>query len=75
MNLIIKTAEQECRGPMTRSGTRQPSSSAFMDDLTISTEGAAGAHWILKLLEKLVHWARMNLKPKKSRSHFEKQSY
>ena len=67
-NLIISAAEKECRGPTARSGTRQPSIRAFMDDITICTEGAAGARWILRSLEKLVSWARMKFKPKKSRS-------
>ena len=42
-NLLTTAAEKECRGPVTRSGVRQPSISPFMDDITICTEGAAGA--------------------------------
>ena len=67
-NLIITSAEKECRGSTTRSGTRQPSIRAFMDDITICIEGAAGARWILRVLERLVTWARMKFKPKKSRN-------
>ena len=39
-----------------------------MDDITICTEGAAGARWILRAMERLVSWARMQFKPRKSRS-------
>ena len=67
-NLLIKTAESECRGPVTRSGSRQPSIRGFMDDLTITTESATGGRWILKALDKLVTWARMEFKTRKSRS-------
>ena len=47
-NILIQSAKSECRGPATRSGTRQPSIRAFMDDLTIITDRAAGARWILR---------------------------
>ena len=68
MNLIMKAAEKECRGPKMKSGIRQPPGRAFMDDMTITTEAEAGARWILKGLEKLIKWARMSFKPRKSRS-------
>ena len=38
MNLIIRAAERETRGPKTASGIRLPANRGFMDDLTISTE-------------------------------------
>ena len=34
VNLIAKSAEKECKGPLMRSGIRQPPVKAFMDDLT-----------------------------------------
>lgn len=32
MNMLVKSAEVECRGPLTKSGIRQPPIRAFMDD-------------------------------------------
>ena len=68
MNMIIKSAEPECRGSRTKSGIRQPPIRAFMDDLTVTTESVPGSRWILQELEKLIGWARMRFKPTKSRS-------
>ena len=68
MNMVAKSAEVECRGPKTKSGTRQPPIRAFMDDLTITTSSVPGTRWILQGLEKLIAWARMSFKPSKSRS-------
>ncbi|XP_061093280.1 uncharacterized protein LOC133125737 [Conger conger] len=68
MNMLIKSAEPECRGPRSKSGQRQPPIRAFMDDLTVTTESVPGCRWILKGLVKLVEWARMHFKPAKSRS-------
>ncbi|KAK7880264.1 hypothetical protein WMY93_030631 [Mugilogobius chulae] len=68
MNMIVKSAEPECRGPKSKSGQRQPPIRAFMDDLTVTTESVSGCRWILQGLQKLVKWARMNFKPAKSRS-------
>lgn len=68
MNMLIKSAEPESRGPKTKSPQRQPPIRAFMDDLTVTTETVPGCRWILKSLEKLMEWARMHFKPAKSRS-------
>ena len=68
MNMLVKSAEPECRGPKSRSGIRQPPIRAFMDDLTVTTESVPGGRWILTGLEKLMGWARMSFKPTKSRS-------
>ncbi|KAK7916460.1 hypothetical protein WMY93_012221 [Mugilogobius chulae] len=68
MNMIVKSAEPECRGPKSKTGQRQPPIRAFMDDLTVTTESVSGCRWILQGLQKLVEWARMNFKPAKSRS-------
>lgn len=63
MNMLVKAAEVECRGPLSKSGTRQPPIRAFMDDLTVT-----GCHWLLQGLERLMTRARMAFKPAKSRS-------
>lgn len=68
MNMLVKSAEPECRGPKTKTGIRQPPIRAFMDDLTVTTESVPGCRWILQGLEKLTIWARMLFKPEKSRS-------
>ncbi|XP_062387675.1 uncharacterized protein LOC134076569 [Sardina pilchardus] len=68
MNMLVKSAEVECRGPLTKSGTRQPPIRAFMDDLTVTTTSVPGCRWILKVLEQLISWARMEFKPAKSRA-------
>lgn len=68
MNMVVKAAEVECRGPLTRSGVRQPPIRAYMDDLTIRTSSVPGCRWILQGLERLISWARMSFKPSKSRS-------
>ncbi|TWW57386.1 hypothetical protein D4764_07G0001050 [Takifugu flavidus] len=35
--MVVKAAEVECRGPLSRSGVRQPPIRAYMDDLTVTT--------------------------------------
>lgn len=37
INMIVKSAEVECRGPLTKAEARQPPIRAFMDVLTITT--------------------------------------
>ncbi|XP_063080140.1 uncharacterized protein LOC134470047 [Engraulis encrasicolus] len=68
MNMLVKSAEVECRGPLSRSGTRQPPIRAFMDDLTVTTTSVPGCRWLLQGLDRLISWARMSFKPGKSRS-------
>ena len=68
MSMLVKAAETECRGPLSKSGVRQPPICAFMDDLTVTTTSVPGCRWILQGLEKLIRWARMSFKPTKSRS-------
>jgi hypothetical protein len=68
MNLIIKAAERESRGPKTTSGIRLPSNRGFMDDMTVTTQTHVQARWILTALDETATWARMKFKPKKSRS-------
>ncbi|MCI4390737.1 hypothetical protein PGIGA_G00126150 [Pangasianodon gigas] len=68
MSMVVKAAEVECRGPLSKSGVRQPPIRAFMDDLTITTTSVPGCRWILQGLESLITWARMSFKASKSRS-------
>lgn len=68
MNLLVKSTEKMSRGPWMRAGIRQPPVRAFMDDMTISTKTAIEARWTLKEIEELISWARMKIKPSKSRS-------
>ncbi len=67
-NMIVKSAEVECRGPVSRSGTWQPPIKAFMDDLTVTAASVPGSTWLLQGLQCLILWARMSFKPAKSRS-------
>ncbi|XP_019639899.1 PREDICTED: uncharacterized protein LOC109481744 [Branchiostoma belcheri] len=67
MNLVIKPATEQSRGPMTRAGLRQPPLKAFMDDLTITTESVLSARWMLKSLDKTATWARLKFKARKCR--------
>ncbi len=67
MNIILKQAQRECRGPLL-DNVRQPSCRAFVDDITVMTESPVGARWILSSLEKITRWARMSFKGEKSRS-------
>ena len=52
MNLLIKTAELEYRGLITRPRLRQPPIRAYMDNMTITTTFTIGARWVLKGIEK-----------------------
>ena len=67
MNIIMKAAERETRGPKMNSGIYQPANRGFMDDLTVTTKSHVQARWVLSALEEVVSWARMKFKPRKSR--------
>ena len=67
MNIIIKSAEVECRGSRAKSRIRQPPLRAYMDDITVSTSSVIGCQWIVRALEKLIVWARRRFKQGKSR--------
>lgn len=54
MNMVVKSAELECRGPLIKSGIRQPSIRAYMAELTITTTSVPGSRWILQGLERLI---------------------
>ena len=75
MNMLVKAAEVECRGPLSRSGVRQSPIRAYMDDLTVTTTSVMGGRWLLKGLERNMTWARMYFKPAKSRSLVLKRSW
>ena len=68
MNMLVKAAEAECRGALSRSGVRQSPIRAYMDDLTVTTTSVMGGRWLLKGLERNMTCARMYFKPAKSRS-------
>lgn len=68
MNMLMKSAEVECRGPVSNTGVRQPPIWAYMDDLTVTTHSVTGCRWLLRSLERLIKWTRMNFKPNKCRS-------
>ncbi|CAC5423518.1 unnamed protein product [Mytilus coruscus] len=68
MNMIVKSVEKKSRGPWMKSGVQQPPGRAFMDDMTISTKTVIEARWTLQVLDKMITWARMKVKPSKSRS-------
>ena len=36
-NMLVKAAEVKCRGPLSKSGVRQPLIRAYTDDLTVTT--------------------------------------
>jgi len=62
MNMLVKSAEVQCRGPLTNSGIRQLPLRAFMYDLSVMTTSVPGSRWILKGLEEMITWACMSLK-------------
>lgn len=65
--MLVKSAEVQCRGPLTKSAIQQPSIRAFMEDLTLTTPNVPGSRQILKGLEELNTWSRMTFKPVESR--------
>ena len=48
MNILVKAAEVECRGPLSRSGVCQSTIRASMDDLTVTTmtTSVMGGRWL-----------------------------
>jgi hypothetical protein len=67
MNLILKAAEQETRGPKMTSGIWMPPTRRFMDDITITKESHIQSRWILGALEKTPSLARIKFKQRMSR--------
>lgn len=58
----------ECRSQLTITSVRQPSIRAYMDDLKVTKSSVPGCRRILQGLERLIKWAKMSVKPAKSRS-------
>lgn len=58
----MKLAGKMSTGSWMKAGIRQLPVRAFMDDITISTKTAIEAKWILKEIEELISWARMEIK-------------
>lgn len=54
MKMLTKSAEPECRGRLSKSGQRQPSIRAFVEDLIVMTESLSGCWWILKGLARVM---------------------
>lgn len=54
MNLLVKSAEFECRGPLMRNGVWQTLIRAYMDDVTVTLSSVAGCQSILQDLEKII---------------------
>jgi len=54
MNMVVKSVEVECRGPLAKSGLHLPPIRAFMDDLIITTTSVPASRWILQGLKKLM---------------------
>lgn len=67
MNLIISAVTIKSRGPKAAAGSQQPAIRAFMDGLNVTTPTHVQARWVLVELDGMAMWARMILKPKKSR--------
>lgn len=67
MNMLVKSAEVECRGPLMRNEVRQPLIRAYMNDLTVTTSTIPGCRWVLQGLNKIMTLARMKFKLTKLR--------
>ncbi|KAK0153078.1 putative ferric-chelate reductase 1 [Merluccius polli] len=63
-----KSAEKLHRCAVPAGGIQQAPIRAFMDDLTITAKSVPQGRWILDDLVELTNWARMEIKPAKSRS-------
>ena len=68
VNLLLKSVENQGRGAISRTGTVQPPTRAFMDDMTVMTRTIQQGRWTLNDLNDIFTWARMRFKPVKSRS-------
>ena len=65
--ILVVVAMNMLRGSKAEDGSRQPACRACMDDVTVMTGSLAGIWCILIALETMVNWARMKIKPTKSR--------
>ncbi len=65
---ILIRGRQMVKGVRFQSHQRLPAMRSFMDDVTTLLQTAACTNRLLKRLEELLNWARMKIKPAKSRS-------
>ncbi len=68
MEVIIRASRWVVGGERTKNGIRLPPIRAYMDDMTILTTTAACTRRLLGKLQENIKWARMKIKPNKSRS-------
>ncbi len=68
MELIIRASKWVVGGERLQSGQRLPPIRAYMDDMTTLTSTIACTKCLLVKLHANITWARMKLKPSKSRS-------
>ncbi|TWW73418.1 hypothetical protein D4764_15G0008120 [Takifugu flavidus] len=68
MEVIIRASRWVVGGERTTDGIRLPPIRAYMDDMTTLTTTAACTSRLLGKLQENIKWARMKIKPSKSRS-------
>ena len=68
MEVIIRASRWVVGGERTMNGIRLPPIRAYMDDMTTLTTTAACTRRLLGKLQENIKWARMKIKPNKSRS-------
>ena len=68
MEVIMRASKWVVGGERTRAGLRLPPIRAYMDDMTTLTTTAACTKRLLGKLQQNIEWARMKIKPSKSRS-------
>lgn len=68
MEVIIRASKWVVGGQRAESGLRLPPLRAYMDDITTLTTTVPCTRRLLRKLEENISWARMKIKPSKSRS-------
>ena len=68
MEIIIRASRWVAGGERLKSGLRLPPIRAYMDDMTTITTTSACTKRLLDKLQGNIEWARMEIKPSKSRS-------
>ncbi|XP_078458809.1 uncharacterized protein LOC144723905 [Lampetra planeri] len=68
MEVIIRSSKWVAGGQRVDSGFRLPPLRAYMDDITTLTTTVPCTRRLLRKLEENISWARMKIKPSKSRS-------
>ena len=66
--ILLIGGRQMARGVRSQTGQRLPAIRCYMNDVTTLLQTAACTARLLKRLEELLAWARMKIKPPKSRS-------